>query len=383
MKTTLFRPILILVLITLSYSCTKQLNNELPAHLKKLDNLKTYSSNIEASNKIKLTPDQTFGDTDTIFFKRIPQFDVDGQGRVYIPRDSILVFNQNGKYLFAIGNEGKGPGEFQTIANLDIYNNKLFVYDAMSKRLTKIDLKTLNPIDDVILSLVEKLSTKGVFFIVNDSTIISEYEDIWKPGSSRFKYLFPINLSRGDLISSEPIQKQQIKSVFRKESGDRFQQGEFPFSRTTINTLSSDNNIYSLNTDNILIKVYDINGQYLRSFYHDFGNIQIDYDTFFDLVSLKKSDLPNFNFPETWPAVHSMVMDDRDRIWLSTIIENEEVYKWWVLSKEGKLLGQFRWPRSKEIKVVKKDKVYALEEDPESGVDSIVRYNMILSPTYN
>jgi hypothetical protein len=82
------------------------------------------------------------------------------------------------------------------------------------------------------------------------------------------------------------------------------------------------------------------------------------------------------NFPKTYPALHSMKIDDQNRLWVSTIVKNPKVYQWWVLNNKGKLLARFTWPRDKPIEVIKNGKVYTKEKNPQTGVQRIVRYKV-------
>lgn len=83
--------------------------------------------------------------------------------------------------------------------------------------------------------------------------------------------------------------------------------------------------------------------------------------------------------PSTWPAINAMTVDDKSRIWVSTITDSKDSYQWWVVSDEGKLLVRFRWPRSRSIELVKDGSVYTRETDEETGVTQIVRYGISMS----
>ena len=84
----------------------------------------------------------------------------------------------------------------------------------------------------------------------------------------------------------------------------------------------------------------------------------------------------NSSLPETWPAVQHFLMDDQQRFWISTIIDDRNNYVWWVLKENGELIGRFIWPSEKEIQFVRNGKIYVLEADHESGLDQIVRYGI-------
>jgi hypothetical protein len=69
-----------------------------------------------------------------------------------------------------------------------------------------------------------------------------------------------------------------------------------------------------------------------------------------------------------------MFFDDKNRLWIATIIEDMEMYKWWVLRETGNVITKFKWPRDKPIQVVKNNYLYTKEKN-EMGVPSIVKYS--------
>lgn len=71
-----------------------------------------------------------------------------------------------------------------------------------------------------------------------------------------------------------------------------------------------------------------------------------------------------------------MFFDDEDRLWVSTIIDSNEVYEWWVLKNTGAVITQFEWPRGKPIEVVNNGYLYTRETDEETRIQEIVRYRI-------
>ena len=84
--------------------------------------------------------------------------------------------------------------------------------------------------------------------------------------------------------------------------------------------------------------------------------------------------------PRTWPVLTFMKIDDQDRLWVATVVKNMNVYQWWVLNTNGKLIARFNWPRSKPIKVIKNGNIYTRETDTTTGMSKIVRYRIEMTP---
>ncbi|MDZ7680983.1 MAG: hypothetical protein U5J63_04535 [Fodinibius sp.] len=141
--------------------------------------------------------------------------------------------------------------------------------------------------------------------------------------------------------------------------------------------LSSEDQIYSAWSQYFLIKVYDSDGEYKRAIYYPHDRKLLTQK------SVKKSGaskllvdgMSKMNLPDHWPALHSMLVDDQNRLWVSTIIADEKGYLWWVLNKEGELLARFLLPRNKEVKTIKNGYLYTQEKN-DKGVSSIVKYKI-------
>lgn len=83
----------------------------------------------------------------------------------------------------------------------------------------------------------------------------------------------------------------------------------------------------------------------------------------------------NYDLPETWPAIDSFLVDDEGRFWVATIIDDEEMFEWWVLDNQGNLLAKQTWPLSQRVEHVRHNFVYMREED-EMGLVVVVKYQL-------
>jgi len=87
------------------------------------------------------------------------------------------------------------------------------------------------------------------------------------------------------------------------------------------------------------------------------------------------------NLPESWPALNDLLIDDENRLWVSTIVEDFEIFEWWVLEETGELITRFKWPRDEPIEVVKNGYMYTLETDEDTGLQQVVRYRIEMTET--
>jgi len=80
-------------------------------------------------------------------FKQYLDCATDKQGNIFIPESKkgmIRKFDKNGKFLFAVGRKGKGPGEFINIIRLETKNDKLYVLDEINSKVVIYNSKNGN-----------------------------------------------------------------------------------------------------------------------------------------------------------------------------------------------------------------------------------------------
>ena len=47
---------------------------------------------------------------------------------------------------------------------------------------------------------------------------------------------------------------------------------------------------------------------------------------------------PEEQVPQTGPALNDLIVDDEGQIWVSTIVEDFDIYEWWILQENGELI---------------------------------------------
>jgi len=79
---------------------------------------------------------------DGLIFQNPRGVAVDAQGRVYVAdagAEHLKVFGPDGKFIRTIGRKGQGPGEFQGPEFVEIGGGRVFVWEAMNRRLSILD----------------------------------------------------------------------------------------------------------------------------------------------------------------------------------------------------------------------------------------------------
>lgn len=116
-------------------------------------------------------------------------------------------------------------------------------------------------------------------------------------------------------------------------------------------------------------------GNYQRAFYYPFekNNLTDDEAAAYYEDETSITAVRNDTLPETWPAFKFVLLDDENRVWVSTFTENPEELEWMVFEPSGKLLAKFRWPEGRNLKEVKNGCAYVLSYG-QSGLPKITRY---------
>lgn len=400
MKKILF-PILLLIL---PWGCSARKSEKIPPNIAKLKNLTVYSTHIKPKETISFKKDAVYGSTKKVLIGRMGDIAVDSSGRVFIADDqqnTIDVFKPDGRFLTHLGRKGKGPGEFLSLSSLQIRRDHLYVYD---ERQLQENVFTLNPltIDNTIILAKNRDKYPGLnmaypwiekLYVRNNNTYLAEFlssivsRNLHNPQKLPKKWQnYPTKgilylLSKNGSISSKEL--LNFKNDTRTRLSNTFAGGFslFYFFGISWTVLSSHNQIYQADEPNyFLIKVYSPNGVYRHSFYYPHSKIPLtkksasEYglpENFINKMRLMK-------LPQNWPVLTKMKIDNQNRLWVATTVQNMKVYQWWVLNPNGKIIVRFNWPRSKPIKVIKNGYLYTQETDTTTGISKVVRYQITM-----
>ncbi|TVQ07236.1 MAG: 6-bladed beta-propeller [Balneolaceae bacterium] len=391
------KKIAIYTLFLFSISCTNEVSNDLPDPIKKLENLTVYSIDIKPESEIEFIREQVFTDSDDVLIGNILGIVVDDQGRVFIADNqqlSILVFDSDGNFITRIGREGRGPSEFQDISAITANANRLYIFDETLKRISAFSLESLTLSSTIPMISGNVNHKQGVvsrltrLYALDDNRVLVQYEELplveqlnGPPTQYRHYYL---NES-GELSTDEIMLKTGVEYLITVTDGDP---GRLTasFLKSTLMAVSQMGEIYTAWSGDFLIKVFDSDGIYLRSIYYPFENSTLDQESYIEQLELNQfmhQLYQNADYPNTWPALHYMLVDDENRLWVSTISSDENNFTWWVLSNGGTLLAKFKWPGQRlnrfihnlEVIEVKDGKLYVREESPAGG-QAILRYRI-------
>ena len=396
-----YYPLFAAILMFLAYGCSSHKTRQPPKRFQKLKHFIVYPFKSHPEYSIKFQKGQTFGSKQDVTGN--PRgVAVDKQSRVFIGDSNELtihVYSPNGRLITNLGRKGKGPGEFQTIAPIKCDSTQLFVYDFNQRRVDVFSLKSLKYSHTISLAdnRNKYKSLKGSFpgyvYFRSDGKFIVPFLKIVQTKKLDSQYSRDTYIERyyllnqqGNVVSRQLMKlKSSVSFSFISRIGL-----SLPFYGRQFLVISGKNNIYTSSPSDFLIKIYSPDGTYQRAFYYPYKKDALTKAELDSIKTLKEHSDPRgflgglythlfhlIHPPDTWPVINDMLMDDHNRLWVATIVKNQKVYEWWVLTNNGKLLARFTWPRNRQIQLIKNDAVYAKEKN-KNGLPRIVRYKFKL-----
>lgn len=393
-----------LVSLILYVGCVAEKTENVPEHLEHIENLTIYPENPIPSAYIELIREISFGETDEVLFGRmVENIVIDHSGRVFIAdltENKIHIYDSDGSYLQNIGRGGQGPGEFQAIWDLKVYDGKIHVLDYQHFKISVFDLNTFDHIQDYDISLHNQQNNQPTwirwtreeglfyrptnFFVRADNTYLLLFSDggvgLAHNVDGRTYEASVYDLQIGGFAEHDLFSFKWTGQVLVHEEGDGLMvMFRVPYKRSSRFDFFNDQFVHGW-TEEMLFRFYDKDGEHQRAIYYPYSNAHLHFDDVLkhyegaddDLIHAIRSD----DQPETWPAFKSLTLDDENRLWISTITDDQENYEWWVLDKAGELIAAFSWPRNRDLKQVKNGYAYTMERDMETGLQEVVRYKI-------
>lgn len=397
--------------------CTTEEKKNIPDHLNNLENLIIVQPNSEPVYEIDFTQTAKIkhsSATNNWFVDWSDDFwafsggdywfaglEVDDSGRIYVGNraaHTIQIFDSDGLFLAETGGAGSGPGEFNGISDIKIQNNHLLAFDFLQFRTTFFSLDPLNvaEVKNSNLSRTPDIEELDGWFssghsLIDDERFLAKYVN--EPAnanvnSSQYN-LGQIRPGRyyivdreGRVVSEMLFELKNLMNITADAGGRHLWNiSPVPFLNQPLVSISDDGHIISANSDESLINLYAPNGEYLRAFYLPLERKILLRDELLNMYDgageTTQHLLQNAELPEKWPALGDIIIDDENRLWISTIQANGGLtYEWWVLQDTGELITKFMWPASRTIEKIKNGYLYVRETEVSTGQQTIVKYRI-------
>lgn len=391
--------------ISLISSCAetnkKEISNpDVPPEYKKLKNLTVFQPSTQSYDTVLFEREQEFKSNEEVFFEGYTgDAVVDDRGRLFIEvskpgQVAIIVFGAGGRFITKLGRYGRGPGEFMVISKMQILDNHLYIYDGNPRRISVYSLSNLSLVKNYVLKrdnitddqTLAQLSPTGNFFIRDDKTLLKSFDKNVYSNQNKQTHYYIVS-KKGQILPNEVLTLQR----FHIYTFDRISKGiplpfSMPFNRSSLIATSARDSIFTAWAEDFLVKVYGPEGNYQRSFYYPHKNSPLSLSDI-NVSEKRMSLLEESEVPATWPVLHTMFIDDQNRLWILTISDSKENYSGWILNTKGELLARFIWPglrssrfvESKPLMIAKNGYLYTRERDIREGIDQIVKHKIIFN----
>lgn len=393
----IFYNILILILL----GCEKPqklVEVELPQNIRELENLTVYSLTGQSPDTLELISEIIFENNDEALIEGyLGSFDVDDDGRVYIVGSvpgnvGIYVFEPNGDFLTKFSRHGKGPGEFEAISTIAIQGDRIFALDGRLQKIGVFSVTNFKHIEDLLIKKeeVKKIDSsvnllRATELLVSEEAVILKMRKnlLDKDKDDRTEHYYRL-MANGNLEPGRILEGKRFQFYYSSKNEGFSLPITMPFSRNTFVTVSKDEKYYSLWSDQLLIKQFDSQGNYLKAIYYPLKNENLDMNEL-EIDEYRSKILKNYEMPETWPVVHTFESDNEGDLWIATITESDSTFQWFELDQNGELLSTLVMPgkrANRETMVKPKIKIkngyfYQLERDLRANIERIVKYKII------
>lgn len=426
-------PILLLPLVV--FSCFNSENEQIKAEQhernlipKKYDtlfNVFTRPVLDEAPYKVSLIKEAEYGDSEEVYISNYRsvgglvlnnnylRFAVDESDQVFIANNNqIEVFDAYGKHLKTLGRKGRGPGEFSNVHPLvpRISSNRVYAYDHVLKRVNVYQADSLSFSHSILIDtkkVVRSLDathpyidlSEDEIFMVNDSSILIGFSEPYQESvHGGFKRYIMIDRN-GEMVSDSIIYYKEhpnnsyVDLLLGTGKKPPYMPMQMPTESYMKISFDRDHNIYMTTGADFLIKVYAQDGTYKRAIYHSYKHSSLYEEERQAIIeyhgdnAAREKRAEDYDFPDYWPAIHEFFVDDEGRIWVSTIIDDNENFEWWILKNNGELMAKFKRSgerikrnyRQNDIPqpIVKNGYFYISETDEESGSNIVVKYKIV------
>ena len=304
-----------------------------------------------------------FSESANVAFRSIHTIKSDEHGNVLVHDFSqpyLIMFDQDGNFLSRIGNEGRGPGEFQGISGFIVDENNLWVIDARNIKMEKFEYQQGKYVHIRTIPLGSMELTGGIlgkteegFFINNRITLVA--------GSDSNPTERPISLidENGEILVNT-VFALPIEEQMRLQGLGNVFEGSLIFGNQSLMAFDGINRMYTLWTDSLSIYTYTTDRYRRHAFSHKLEPVKLtdqEKDSISRRYHIYQADLRR-KLPDVKPLVNDLIMDDNQRVWVELLTENLG-HGWFVFTNEGAPLYKMDIPKpGAKLQEVSGNRVY-------------------------
>ncbi|MBN1272297.1 MAG: 6-bladed beta-propeller [Candidatus Aminicenantes bacterium] len=298
----------------------------------------------------------------------IGHFDIDSEGNIFIANlraeeHFIFILNKNGALVSKFGGKGQGPGEFFYPMELVVSKqDEIFITD-------KGKVAVFSNSGEFIKEFRIGNGYQKIIPLDKDRTLV-----IAVKLNEDLSQSFQVILCSSELEELKILDSSKIES-FKKSA-------KVNIIPTLVYWEASDNHIYTGNTDDYEIRVFDFDGRLLRNIKKEYEAVLLsDKKRKEYLESLQKYPSKikeRFFIPDVFPPFKDIVSWDDEWLFIQTYDEPlEGSFRYDIFDTSGKLIGKTVL-EGYQVKL-KGGRIFSLKEK-ESGYKELVVYRISWDP---
>jgi len=320
--------------------------------------------------------------------------------------NKIVVFDSTGSFVRQIGQQGRGPGDFESVRALRIDGDSLYTLDTNLQRVTSFATTSGKVNETYLLPRMDNLRGRSGIFVDSEHLLIN-HSLPFRAGelqSERLGSFGVVNFRESDTID------RVFERVYHEAMILTFPEGGFaatskPYGKFYVTRTDSEGNFYWGYPDSFSIEKWD-GDRLVKMFKRDYQPVEItiqdieDYyfpqlgvETLDELRERIRSGNADEDFlriaeryvwvtteegemPDYFPVYDWFTVCDNGYIWVALNTEDREQYKVLKLDSNGNEAGTGFLSKRVRFYTIKDGLAYGTEEDPETLEKNIVRYSI-------
>lgn len=330
-------------------------------------------------------------DDPALLFVRIAAIAVDDSGTIYVLDSEpgrVQVYDHDGTFLRSFGREGQGPGEVVMPNAIAVTDARVYVSDLGNRRTA---MWTLNG------DFVSQKRASGRSFVqtltgTSGGSVVALVRDRSGEGTR----LLRLNVLGSGFEEEAQIGEFEVIPGIAPLSADArasaFIEGLLSSANrntqpATVFQATRDGVVFVSGRKDYIIDAFSLVGDQLWRIWADVQPQAFPEAVIADLVSDAATRVPSvdrssFSWPEHLPAISSLLVDGRGRLYAFPYVHELEDaegadHPVQVFSADGDLLFSGVMPNRRWLAAYE-DYVYTTEEDPETGDPQVVRWKLVL-----
>ena len=379
---------LAVVLFVQLTACTEE--QQVPEVVEDTENVTVYSTDHRDIKELQIEKDLEVVEDEELIFGNISQVAVDQKRRIYLSDNAqtIHVFEPDGSYLRTIGRAGSGPGEFQMLSGIQVYGDYLFAHDFELMRMNVFDLNHFEPVHTFSVPPLEREDIPNArmslrFMVINEDRLLGVFGSAYTPGTGDIerKDVAALLDGEGNVLNNRVIEFPQREMIV-DDTGDHISITQRPYGNRSELVLMDDT-LYQGWTEELLLKKYNTDGEYLSGFYHTPPRLPMEMEdalAFYEGREEAQQTVRDAGIPDYFPAFHSLLADEETgRLWVGLYSEDTDSHDWWVMDGEGRLKGRTSLPKptGRFTMAVRNDEIHLVTETTDNRL-KLVRYKVDL-----